>query len=84
MEIVKCYVLDTGNTTKKRVHIIKVEGSLWYTPPTLNGAVWNYRRSEYVIASDFSCSSEWLKLIGNHKGCLATCINLDNGRIILL
>jgi len=82
MEITKAWVVCTGASFRKKVHFLSSD-TQWRTAPSLAGNTWDYVAGT-VYAADRAAPSSWMELIPNRRGCLATRIMLDNGKVVYI
>lgn len=82
-EVTQIYVLDRGDAGfQKRVHLVSVD-SHFNIKPTFSGGNWDWGYGQ-IHKVDFQCPSTWTKFIPTLKGCKATMLTLDNGRIVII
>ena len=82
MEITKAWVVCAGAGFMKRVHLLSSD-TQWRIAPSLAGNNWDYVGGA-VYAADRAAPSSWMHLIPHYKGCLATRIVLDNGKVVYI
>jgi hypothetical protein len=82
MEITKAWVVCIGACFKKRVHLLSSDAQ-WRIAPSLADNAWDYVGGT-VHAAYRAAPSSWRELIPIRRGCLATRIMFDNGKVVYI